>query len=138
MARQRIGSRMSVILDEELRKEIEAVMAETGDAVASVLRKAIKAGLAGVKSGGKPDVLTPDSELSRDLDTVAKEMQMPRGKVFLDAARVGLQPVYNRAMREKVIAEQNKNPEEAAAMLAIMQQSDMADDPGAREIHSAL
>src|SRR5262245_35024736 len=121
-------------IDDELLAEIDRVAEETKESRSAVMRRAIREGLPVVRAGGGADVICLDGELSKDVDVVSKEGKLSRAKTILDAIRTGLQPLYNRLMREQVIQAQDRSPEDAESLLAIMEESHRHDDPMEREL----
>jgi metal-responsive CopG/Arc/MetJ family transcriptional regulator len=125
-------------IDDELLAKIDRAAESTKESRSAVMRRAIREGLPVVMSGGGADVVCLDSELSKDVDQVSKDGQLNRAKVILESIRTGLQAFYNRLMREQVIHAQDRSPEEAERLLAVMEQTHSLDEPMAREFRTAL
>ncbi len=123
-------------IDDELLAEVDRTAEEVKENRSAVMRKAIREGLALVKTKG--DIVSLDGELSADVATASKDTGLSRGKVLLEAIRVGLQPFYSKRMREKTIAAQSRNPEEAELLRHVLERSDLFDDPMGREMRTAL
>src|SRR6185436_15278463 len=108
-------------IDDELLAEIDRVAEGTKESRSAVMRRAIREGLPVLKAGGGADVVCLDGELSKDVDMVSKEAKTSRTKVILESIRTGLQAYYNRVQREQVIHSQDRSPEEAEKLLAVME-----------------
>src|SRR5690349_16391095 len=125
-------------IDAALLAKIDSVAESLKENRSAVMRRAIREGLPLIEKGGGSDVLTFDSELSKDIDDVSKECRLSRAKVILESVRTGIQPFYNRLMREKIVHAQDRSSEAAEALLAGMEQIDQLDDPMSREMITAL
>lgn len=112
--RQKLGEKFSVVLTEDLAALVEDVKRATGEETAPLLRKAIRAGLPLVKSGGAADVLTLDSELSRDVDAMAKAYKRTRNAILIEAIQKGARAVNVRGMYENA---EHLSPEQAEMMI---------------------
>jgi hypothetical protein len=89
-----MGDRFSLVLTPEVAAMVEEARAATGEETAALLRKAIRAGLPLVKSGG--EAVSLDGEISRDVGNVAQWHGWTRAKVMLEAIRLGLPAVHAR------------------------------------------
>ncbi len=125
-----------VAMDSEFLAEIDSVAADVKDSRSGVMRRAIRAGLPLVKSGG--EVVSLDGELSRDVEEVSKLTENSRPKVLLESIRAGLQAFLHKAMREKIVAAQNQKPENAAGLLAVMDASPWNSNPLWQESRAML
>lgn len=89
MAREKLGERMSVILDDETRREVSSAMEATGEKVAAtLLRKAISKGLPLVRSGG--DVVRLDGALSDFAGKLAEHYGLSRESILVEAIQRGI------------------------------------------------
>ncbi|HTX21423.1 MAG TPA: hypothetical protein VMD27_06160 [Candidatus Aquilonibacter sp.] len=125
-------------IDNELLAAVDRIAGDRNETRSLVMRKAIQEGLPILKAGGNADVLTLDSELSADVAAVSKETKATRNKIILEAIQAGLQSVYWRLTREKIVHAQDRKPEEAAMLVASMEQSERNDDPMSRQVRAAL
>lgn len=125
-------------IDADLLAEIDRIAEGTKESRSAVMRRAIREGLPVVEAGGSADVISLDSELSSDVGQASAEVKLNRAKLILECIRTGLQPVYNRLMREQVIDNQEHTPEQADRLLAFMEDRDRLADPMAREMRTAL
>ena len=127
-------------IDDDLLAEIDRIAESTKESRSAVMRKAMREGLPLVKSGGGADILTLDSETSRDVDTASKEAKVKREKFIIEAIRTGLQATYLALMRDHWIREQNKDPnnKEAESYIAVMEHSLLLDNPTGREVRAVI
>src|SRR5690242_3108648 len=88
-------------LDDELLAEIDRVAESTKESRSAVMRRAIREGLAVVKTGGSADVIALDGETSRDVDVASKDAQISRTKFLLECIRTGFDAAYTRLIRDK-------------------------------------
>lgn len=87
---------MSVILDDDLRRDIAAALENSSEPAASLLRKAIKVGLPLVKAGSGAEPIALDGELNKDVGAVSERQKWSRQKVLIEAIRIGLPTVATR------------------------------------------
>ena len=124
---------MSVILDDETRREIELAMAATGENVAAtILRKAIRAGLPLVKSGGEAVRLS--GELSDFVGACASRGKRTRESIIAEAVQRGIRGVDTCLMIEEARA--NGIPEGALASVQAADEMDLY--PEKRAVRQAL
>jgi hypothetical protein len=104
------------------------------------MRRAIREGLAVVKTGGSADVITLDGETSRDVDAASKDVQISRTKFLLESIRVGFEAAYTRLIRDKWARVQDQDPQnkEAESWLHFMESRISREDPMMREVRTAM
>jgi len=102
------------------------------------VKSAEEDGLPVLAAGGKADVVCMDGELSKDVDQVSAYAKLNRAKIILECIRTGVQPLYNKLMRDRIVQSQDHAPEDADTLLAIMEQTQQLDDPMQRELRTAL
>ena len=137
-ARKNLARNIPLSIDADLLATVDRLAGDRNETRSLIMRKAIEEGLPLVKAGGNADVLTLDSELSADVTGVSKELKVTRNKIILEAIQAGLQSVYWRLTREKIVNAQDQNPAEAASMAANIQLSERMDDPMSRQVRAAL
>jgi predicted transcriptional regulator len=136
--RKNLARNIPLSIDEDLLAVIDRVAGDRNETRSLVMRKAIQEGLPLLKAGSNADVLTLDSELSGDVSTISKETKTTRNKIILEAIQAGLQSVYWKLKREKIIYDQDTKPEEAVALVGALEWSERNDNPINREIRTAL
>jgi metal-responsive CopG/Arc/MetJ family transcriptional regulator len=136
--RKNLARNIPLSIDKDLLAAVDRVAGDRNETRSLVMRKAIQEGLPILKAGANADVLALDSELSADVSTVSKETKTTRNKIILEAIRVGLQSVFWRLQREKIIDAQDQKPEEAAMLVSALEQSERRDDPMSRQVRAAL
>lgn len=127
-------------LDDELLAEIDSVAESTKESRSAVMRRAMREGLALVKSGGGADVIVLDSETSRDVNTASQEAKVSRAKFIIESIRTGLQATYYRLMRDHWIREQDKNPnnKDAESWVHTFEHSTLVENPAGQEVRMAM
>ncbi len=126
--RQKIGEKFSIVLTPDLAALVEEVQQATGEETSPLLRKALRVGLPLVKSGGAADVLTLDSELSKEVDAelkranetrdFLKEPHRTRASMLIEAIRHGIKAVGIYEMIKEAKAKEGLEDAMAQAILA--------------------
>jgi metal-responsive CopG/Arc/MetJ family transcriptional regulator len=129
---------LPLAVDQQLLAEIDRVADATKQTRSAVMRRAIREGLPAVEAGTSTDVVSLDSELSKDVDQISKEGNVSRAKVIIESIRTGAQAFYNRIMREQIMQSQQYSPRQAEILLQGMEQSNLADEPMNREVRTAF
>jgi hypothetical protein len=141
--RTKIGERFSVVLDAELQAAIQTLSKETGEGVASLLRKALRCGLPFLKAGGSPDAVQLDAQTKMEVDDAVKATGCVRDRLLLEAIRLGLQEAYWKMEREKWENQIRNNPErseaasEATRELEVLEYYRRMTNPNAFQSHMA-
>ena len=127
-------------IDDELLAEIDRVADTTKESRSAVMRRAIREGLPVIKSGGGADVVTLDSETSRDIDDGCKETNVSRAKFLIEAIRAGMQATYSTLMRDKLVRAQDQNPndKETESLIFSWEHSMTMNNPMVREVRTAM
>ena len=125
---------VAVALEDEFLSEIDGVAKDVNDSRSNVMRRAIRAGLPLVKSGGVGDTLTLDSELSKEVDDQAKRGNRTRNSILLEAIKHGMRAVDLYGM----IAEARKAGIDEADLKAVFESHDLDAYPEKRAVKVAM
>jgi predicted transcriptional regulator len=127
-------------IDDELLAEIDRVVEATKESRSAVMRRAIREGLPVVEARGSADVISLDSETSKDATTACQELKVSRTRFLIESIRTGLQATYSRMMRDNWVRIQEQNPQdkEAEGMIRAYEHSTLMDNPMGREVRAAM
>lgn len=112
---KKIGERMSVVLDDELREAVAQAAEKAKDGVASVLRRSIRAGLPLIQAGESAELVPLDAELRDDVGKLAEIHGISRGKALSESVRAGIHAVHARLSHRL-----GHDPSEAALFEALL------------------
>lgn len=97
---------MSVVLDEDLRTAIAGAAEATHENAASIIRKALRAGLPMLQS--TPEHFFPDPDLRADVGKMAELKGFTRARVLLEAVKIGLPAMKYRFRNKETTAAQEE------------------------------
>ena len=125
---------LAISLPESLIAEIDTLAADLKENRRSLMRRAIREGMAMVKAGRNADVITLDSEFSAEVDQLSAEIGLRRNKILLEAIRTGMQAFAARTLSEKMsLAEINDPAEKARLLDGLAESYKLYDDPMVKE-----
>lgn len=134
-----------VSMDDDFLADIDSVAEARKTSRSAVMREALRSGLEIVKSGGAADVLTLDSELSKEVDAelkranetrdFLKEPHRTRNSILLEAIRHGIAAVGTYEMIKEAKAKEGLDDAMAHAILAF---SDFDAHPEKRAVKQAM
>jgi metal-responsive CopG/Arc/MetJ family transcriptional regulator len=114
---------LAISLPETLIAQIDRLAADLKESRSSLMRRAIREGLALAKAGGNADVITLDSEFSTEVDQLSRELELRRNKILLEAIRTGLQAFASRKLSEKMSLADVQDPKKKALLLQAIEES---------------
>ncbi len=121
---------LAISLPESLITEIDGLAADLKESRSSIMRRAIREGMAFVKAGRNADVITLDSEFSAEVDQLSAEIGLRRNKILLEAIRTGMQAFAARTLSEKMTLAQEQDPEKRERLIQALEESyKLYDDP---------
>lgn len=98
---QQVGERLSLVLDEELRKCVSDVADRSKEGVAAILRKAIRHGLPLVESPG--DVVQLDGPLRAEIAAAAERLGKSVEQLLVESIRIGFGPYFVQCTRSHIV-----------------------------------
>ena len=121
---------LALSLPEALIAEIDRLAADMKESRSSLMRRAIREGLALAKAGRNADVITLDSEFSAEVDQLSGEIGLRRNKILLEAIRAGMQAFASRKLSEKMSLTEGQDPAVKTRLLQTIEESyKLYDDP---------